>query len=152
MSVQHFWNLSWLLELFPCCKLANLSWKFVTATSKQCTKTTGHWPQCKKLCHWCISRAYWHCWNSKWWSLYERHNKREDFLLTLYGVWKETAVCSNAGTCLIVRAGHDRRHKNVLTFDFEWIWTFHHEQSCLVNCKTRERRAERNLLRCCFRL
>ena len=27
------------------------------------------------------------------------HNKREDFSLTLYGVWKETAVCSNAGTC-----------------------------------------------------
>ena len=28
----------------------------------------GDWPQCKKLCHWCISGAYC-CWNSKWWSL-----------------------------------------------------------------------------------
>ena len=25
MSVQHIWNLSWLLGLFTCCKLANLS-------------------------------------------------------------------------------------------------------------------------------
>ena len=40
MSVQHLWNLSWLLELWTCCKLANLSWNFVTAMSKQCTKTT----------------------------------------------------------------------------------------------------------------
>ena len=40
MSVQHIWNLSWLLELFTCRKLANLSWNFVTATSKHRTKTT----------------------------------------------------------------------------------------------------------------
>ena len=35
MSVQHIWNLSQLLELFTCGKLANLSWNFVTETCKQ---------------------------------------------------------------------------------------------------------------------
>ena len=40
MSGQHIWNLSWLLELFTCRKFANLSWIFVTATSKQRTETT----------------------------------------------------------------------------------------------------------------
>ena len=29
------------------------------------------------------------------------HKKLEDFSVTLYGVGKETAVCSNAGTFLI---------------------------------------------------
>ena len=64
-------------------------------------------------------------------------DKWEDFSLTLYRLRKETAVCGNAGTCLIVRARHDRRHKNVLTSLklHKWIWTFDHKQSCLKNCK-----------------
>ena len=49
MSVRHIWNLSRLLGLFTSCKLANLSWNFVTKTSKQCTKTCRHWGWCKKL-------------------------------------------------------------------------------------------------------
>ena len=36
------------------------------------------------------------------------HDKREDISLTLYEVWKETAVCSNAGTCLIVHPIHTK--------------------------------------------
>ena len=77
------------------------------------------------------------------------HDKREDISLTLYGVWKETAVCSNAGTCLIVRAGHDRR-KTQECFDFvnKWIWTFHHEQSCLVNCKATQESDGRKEIYC----
>ena len=49
MSVQSIWNLSWLLEPFACCKIASLSFNFVTAKSKHHPKTTGHllW-----LCHW----------------------------------------------------------------------------------------------------
>ena len=35
LSVQHIWNLSQLLGLFTCSKLANLSWNFVTETCKQ---------------------------------------------------------------------------------------------------------------------
>ena len=35
MSVQHIWNLSQLLGLFTCRKLANLSWNFVTEMCKQ---------------------------------------------------------------------------------------------------------------------
>ena len=34
MSVQHIWNLFQLLGLFTCCKLAKLSWNFVTETCK----------------------------------------------------------------------------------------------------------------------
>ena len=41
MSVQHFWNLSQLLGLFTCHKLANLSWNFVTKTCKQRPKLPG---------------------------------------------------------------------------------------------------------------
>ena len=123
MSVQHIWNLSWPLEQFTCRKLANLSWNFVTATSKQRTKTTGH---------------------------YERHNKREDFSLTLYGVWKETAVSSNAGTCLTVRAGHDRRHENVLTSQMDLNLPSREILPCKLQSNTRERWEERNLLRCHF--
>ena len=40
MSIQHIWNLSRLLGLFNCPKLANLSWKFITTTSEQGPKTT----------------------------------------------------------------------------------------------------------------
>ena len=40
MSVQHIWNLSWLVGLFTCCNLVNLSWNFVTATSKPHPKTS----------------------------------------------------------------------------------------------------------------
>ena len=43
MSVRHIWNLSQLLGLFTSCKLANLSWNFVTETSKQSPKTCSHW-------------------------------------------------------------------------------------------------------------
>ena len=46
--------------------------------------------------------------------------------MTLHGVGKETAVSSNASTCLIVRAGHDRR-----------------QQSHLVNCKATQESKER---------
>ena len=35
MSVQHIWNLFQLLGQFTCCKLANLSWKFVAETCKR---------------------------------------------------------------------------------------------------------------------
>ena len=41
MSVQHFWNLSQLLVLFTYCKLANLSWNFITKTCKQRPKLPG---------------------------------------------------------------------------------------------------------------
>ena len=80
------------------------------------------------------------------------HNKREDFSLTLYGTWKETAVCSNAGTCLIVRAGHDRRHQNVLTSQMDLNLPSRTILPCKLQSNTRERWEERNLLRCCFRL
>ena len=40
MSIQHIWNVSRLLGLFNCRKLANLSWNFVTAMSNQRLKTT----------------------------------------------------------------------------------------------------------------
>ena len=40
MPVQHIWNLSQLLGLFTCRKLANLSWNFVTETCKQHPDTT----------------------------------------------------------------------------------------------------------------
>ena len=33
LSIQYIWNLSWLLGLCSCCKLANLSRNFITATS-----------------------------------------------------------------------------------------------------------------------
>ena len=49
MSVQHIWNLFQLLELFTCCKLANLSSNFVTETCKQRSKTTRRQLCCKKL-------------------------------------------------------------------------------------------------------
>ena len=40
MSIQHIWNVSRVLGLFNCRKLANLSWNFVTAMSNQRLKTT----------------------------------------------------------------------------------------------------------------
>ena len=40
MPVQHIWNSFQLLGLFTCCKLANLSWNFVTETCKQRPETT----------------------------------------------------------------------------------------------------------------
>ena len=40
MSIQHVWNLSQLLGLFNCRKLANSSWNFITTTSEQRPKTT----------------------------------------------------------------------------------------------------------------
>ena len=33
MSIQHIWNLSWQLGLCSCCKLANISWNFITTKS-----------------------------------------------------------------------------------------------------------------------
>ena len=41
ISVQYIWNLSWLLGLFTCCKLANLSWTFVTAMSNNIQNLPG---------------------------------------------------------------------------------------------------------------
>ena len=49
MSVQHIWNLSRLLEVFNCRKLAKLSWNFITTTSKLHPKTTRHKLCCKNL-------------------------------------------------------------------------------------------------------
>ena len=47
MPVQHIWNLSQLLVLFTCRKLATLSWNFVTDTRKQGPKTTRRRLCCK---------------------------------------------------------------------------------------------------------
>ena len=49
MSMQHIWNLSRLLRLFNCQKLANLSWNFITTRSEQRPKTTRRKLCCKKL-------------------------------------------------------------------------------------------------------
>ena len=49
VSVHHIWNLCWPLGLFTWCQLANLSWNFVTETSKQCPKTTRGRLCCEKL-------------------------------------------------------------------------------------------------------
>ena len=49
MSVQQFWNLSQLLGLFTCRKLANLCQNFVTEMCKQSSETTGHRLCCEKL-------------------------------------------------------------------------------------------------------
>ena len=49
MSIQYIWNLSRLLGLFICRKLANLSWNFITRTSKQCPKTIRRKSCCEKL-------------------------------------------------------------------------------------------------------
>ena len=49
MSVQHFWNLSQLLGLFTCRKLANLSRNFVTEMCKQRPETTRRRLCCEKL-------------------------------------------------------------------------------------------------------
>ena len=40
MSALRIWKLSWLLGLLTCCKLANLTWNFVTKARKQHPKTT----------------------------------------------------------------------------------------------------------------
>ena len=77
ISVQHSWNLSRLLGLITCSKLANLSWSFVTEMSKQHPKTT----RCRlhiivqKLC--CTSHvvksfafgSFLKHWKNKWLSL-----------------------------------------------------------------------------------
>ena len=44
-----FWNLSLLLGLFNCRELANLSWNFITTTSKQHSKTMSCKLCCEKL-------------------------------------------------------------------------------------------------------
>ena len=44
-----FWNLSLLLGLFNCRELANLSWNFITTTSKQHSKTMRCELCCEKL-------------------------------------------------------------------------------------------------------
>ena len=49
MSVQHIWNLSQLLGLFTCRKLANLSWNFVTERCKQRPETTRRRLCCEEL-------------------------------------------------------------------------------------------------------
>ena len=49
MSVQQFWNLSQLLAVFTCRKLANLCQTFVTETWKQCPETTRLRLCCEKL-------------------------------------------------------------------------------------------------------
>ena len=49
MSVQQFWNLSQLLGVFTCRKLANLCQNFVTETSKQRSETTRRRLCCEKL-------------------------------------------------------------------------------------------------------
>ena len=49
MSIQHIWNLSWLLGLLNCRKFAYLSWNFITTTSKHCSKTTRRKLCCEKL-------------------------------------------------------------------------------------------------------
>ena len=49
MSAQHFWNLSQLLGLFTCRKLANLSQNFVTEMCKQHPETTRRRLCCEKL-------------------------------------------------------------------------------------------------------
>ena len=49
MSGQHIWNLFQLLGLVTCCKLANLSWNFVSETCKLCPETTWRRLCCKKL-------------------------------------------------------------------------------------------------------
>ena len=50
MPIQHIWNLSWQLGLLITCrKLANLSRKFITTTSKQRPRTTTRKLCCEKL-------------------------------------------------------------------------------------------------------
>ena len=51
MSVQQFWNLSQLLGVFTCRKLANLCQNFVTETCKQRSETTRRRLCCGKLVH-----------------------------------------------------------------------------------------------------
>ena len=51
MSVQQFWNLSQLLGVFTCRKLANLCQNFVTETCKQHSATTRRKLCCEKLVH-----------------------------------------------------------------------------------------------------
>ena len=47
--IQHILNSSWLVGLFNCCKLANLSWDFITTTSEQRPKTSRRKLCCEKL-------------------------------------------------------------------------------------------------------
>ena len=49
MSVQQFWNLSQLLGVFTCRKLANLCQNFVTETFKQRSETTRRRLCCERL-------------------------------------------------------------------------------------------------------
>ena len=56
--------------------------------------------------------------------------EEKTFCWHLYGVWKETAVCSNAGTCLIIRAGHLRLNMCL------------HEDMFNCTCRTRSKTQE----------
>ena len=49
LSNTCLYNISQLLGLFTCRKLANLSWNFVTETCKQCPETIKHRLCCEKL-------------------------------------------------------------------------------------------------------
>ena len=49
MTIQHILNISRLLGLFNCHKLANLFWNFITTMREQRPKTTGRKLCCKKL-------------------------------------------------------------------------------------------------------
>lgn len=49
VSVQHIWNLSWLLGLFTCPKLENLSWNFVTACTRSEKTFLWHHTDCEML-------------------------------------------------------------------------------------------------------
>ena len=51
MSVRQFWNLTQLLGIFTCCKLANLCQNFITETCKQRSETTRRRLRCKKTGH-----------------------------------------------------------------------------------------------------
>ena len=54
LSVQHLWNLSWLLGLFTRHTLANLSWNFIQETSKQrfSAKFTRKYPRNQMIFLW----------------------------------------------------------------------------------------------------
>ena len=49
---------------------------------------------------------------------------------------RKTAVCSNAGTCLIVRAGQDQRHNNVLTSHLDLNLRSQTILACKQQCST----------------
>ena len=77
MSVQQFWNLSQLLGVFTCRKVANLCQNFITETCKQRSETTRRRLCCGKLgtshdvkgfaIGSFLERIVY--WKSKWWPL-----------------------------------------------------------------------------------